>query len=66
MMKKTMKLFKNQRLVKDDFIFKLGGFGLVKAVLNITRNVLVIPRIFKSYFARVTLLRSRSSKKKIF
>ena len=27
MMKKTMKLFKNQRLVKDDFIFKLGGLG---------------------------------------
>ena len=25
MMKKTMQLFKNQRLVKDDFIFKLGG-----------------------------------------
>ena len=36
----------------------------MKAVLNITRNVLVIPRIFKSYFARVTLSCYRSSKKK--
>ena len=36
----------------------------MKAVLNITRNVLVIPRIFKSYFARVTLPCYRSSKKK--
>ena len=27
MMKKTMKLFKNQRLVKDVFIFKLGGLS---------------------------------------
>lgn len=38
----------------------------MKAVLNITRNVLVIPRISKSYFARVTLSCSRSSKKKSF
>ena len=38
----------------------------MKAVLNITRNVLVIPRIFKSYFARVTLSCYRSSKIKSF